>query len=118
MSTEFNSNINFGSIQKKSGIKPNEIKEEILEQAIDDNNEDIREYNVPVGQSAIAGKSQIKTDNISNDLLMLKTNPGIVHVADEVFDRAYEKLSASNDPEAYEKASVIANAFVHECCNK
>ena len=118
MSTEFNSNINFGSIQKKAGVKPSEIKEEIIESTIGDNNEDIRAYNVPVGQNAIAGKSQIKTDNISNDLLMLKTNPQLVHLADEAFDKAYSKLAEANDSEAYEKACVIANAFVNECCNK
>ena len=117
MSTEFNSNINLGAIQKKANVKPTEIKEENLEQLAEESNPTISQ-NFPVGQSAIAGKSQIKTDNISNDLLTLKTNPGLVRLADEAFDRAYEKLLSQNDPEAYEKACVIANAFVQECVSK
>ena len=118
MSTEFNSNLNFGAIQKNTGIKSTEIKEEILEQINDENTAETISQSFPVGQSAIAGKSQIKTDNISNDLLVLKTNPNVVRLADEAFDSAYERLSAQNDPEAYEKACLIANAFVQECIGK
>ena len=118
MSTEFNSNLNFGAIQKQSGVKPSEQKDEILEQVVDENIEDVKSQGVPVGQSAIAGKSQIKTDNISNDLLMLRTNPKLVNLSGEVFDRAYAKLTEQNDPEAYEKACGIANAFVQECAHK
>ena len=33
-------------------------------------------------------------------------------------DKAYEKLSEQNDPKAYEKACMIANAFVQECAHK
>lgn len=115
MSTEFNSNINFGAIQKQTGVKASEIKDESLEQQLDETKANTISQNFPVGQSAIAGKSQIKTDNISNDLLTLKTNPQLVKLADEAFDIAYEKLAAQNDPEAYEKACLITNAFVQEC---
>lgn len=118
MSTEFNSNLNFGAIQKSAKIKASEAKEEILEQPIDEIAEESKSQGVPVGQSAIAGKSQIKTDNISNDLLTLKTNPKLVQLADEAFDKAYEKLSEQDDPEAYAKACMIANAFVQECAIK
>ena len=118
MSTEFNSNLNFGAIQKQAKIKASEAKDEILEQSIDEISEDVKSQGVPVGQSAIAGKSQIKTDNISNDLLMLRTNPKLVELADEAFDRAYEKLTEQKDPEAYEKACMIASAFVQECASK
>ncbi len=118
MSTEFNSNLNFGAIQKQTNVKPSDVKDEILEQSIEEIVEEPKSQGVPVGQSAIAGKSQIKTDNISNDLLTLKTSPKLVMLADEAFDRAYEKLSEQNDPHAYEKACMIANAFVQECAHK
>lgn len=118
MSTEFNSNLNFGAIQKKSNVKPAEIKEENLEHLLDETTNEIVSQSFPVGQSAIAGKSQIKTDNISNDLLTLRTNPNLVKLADAAFDRAFKKLSEQKDPEAYEKACLIANAFVQECIGK
>jgi len=118
MSTEFNSNLNFGAIQKQANVKPSDNKDEILEQSIEEIAEEPKSQGVPVGQSAIAGKSQIKTDNISNDLLTLRTNPKLVMLADETFDKAYEKLSEQNDPKAYEKACMIANAFVQECAHK
>ena len=118
MSTEFNSNLNFGAIQKQSKIKAAEVKDEILEQDVIEDVEEQINQGFPLDQSAIAGKSQIKTDNISSDLLTLRTNPKLVSLADEAFDRAFSKLSEQNDPEAYEKSCVIANAFVNECLAK
>ena len=118
MSTEFNSNLNFGAIQKKTTLKPTEIKEENLEQLLEDTANETISQSFPVGQSAIAGKSQIKTDNISNDLLTLRTNPNLIKLADQAFDRAFKIFSEQKDPEAYEKACLIANAFVQECIGK
>ena len=115
MTTEFNSNINLGAIpgapvQKAAdkGVVPAEKKE-----AADKNLQE-----VPVDQSAVAGKSQIKADNIAGDLVAFKSNPKTIEMADKIFDKAYASLVAEKDPEAYEKACLVASQFVKECSEK
>ena len=113
MTTEFNSNFNLGAIQKTKNVKSAEMKDEIQAAPVEEI-EEPKSSGVPVGQSAIAGKSQIKTDNISNDIAILAANPGLVEKAGIVFDKAYEGLLKKGDPEAYEKACLISSQFVNE----
>lgn len=118
MSTEFNSNLNLGTVTNQKTVKhTEEVKEpiaapveEIVAPKIDA---------VPVGQSAIAGKSQVgKVDNIQNDIKILGQNPQLVALSDKFFDKAYEQLCAKNEPDAYEKACLMTAEFVNECGKK
>ena len=117
MTTEFNSNFNLGAIQKQTNVKPAEVKEDVQAAPIEEI-EEPKSTGVLVGQSAIAGKSQIKTDSIGNDLTVLMANPKLIEKASAVFDKAYAALVKENDPEAYEKACLICSQFVVECGKK
>lgn len=112
MSTEFNNNINLGSVHRSSASKHIEKDDIVIAQQEE---KDSLNNSFPVGQSALAGKSQIKADNIARDLALFKSNPHLVKVSDKFFDEAYERLLASNDPQAYEKACLLTSAFVNEC---
>ena len=115
MTTEFNNKINLGAIpsapvqkvteKNAAPVEKNEVK-------------DVNSQEVPVGQNAVAGKSQIKADNIANDLVTFKSNPKAVEMADRIFDKTYASLVAEKDPEAYEKACLVASQFVRECLEK
>ncbi len=118
MSTEFNSNINLGVVSTPKTVKHNEEVKEIAAAPVDDS-EAPKSSGVPVGQSAIAGKSQIgKVDNVQNDIATFGANPNLVALSDEFFDKAYARLCAQNDPEAYEKACLMTSEFVNECVKK
>lgn len=117
MTTEFNSNLNLGAIQKQHAVKSTEVKDEIAAAPIEEI-EEPKSQGVPVGQSAIAGKSQIKADNVSNDIATFAANPNVVMLSDNFFDKAYDSLVAENDPNAYEKACLMTSEFVNECVKK
>ncbi len=73
---------------------------------------------IPTDQAAVAGQSQIKTDNVKGDIATFKGNPGLISMADTFFDHAYADLQAQNDPNAYEKACLMSSQFVNECVKK
>lgn len=118
MSTEFNSNLNLGPVSTTKKVKPaEEIKE--IAAAPGEEIKTPKSEGVPVGQSAIAGKSQIgKVDNVQNDIAAFCHNPRLIAISDDFFDRAYAKLCDENDPEAYEKACLMTSNFVNECVKK
>jgi len=112
MSTEFNSNLNLGSIPQQNPAKG--IEKEVAPQASVEVKAETVSKEVPVGQEAIAGKSQIKADNIAKDLATFCGNYKAVAISDQFFDRAYADLVAQKDPQAYEKACLMTSQFVKE----
>ncbi len=117
MSTEFNSNISINSISQPTTSKPAAEKEQAVVLPAENNEIQTSQGNL-VGQSAIAGKSQIKADNIANDMLTFCSNPKAVELSDKFFDKAYAALVAEKDPNAYEKACLMTAQFVAECVKK
>lgn len=116
MSTEFNSNLNIGAVpqvqppvavaETKPAVEPEKVPEAPVQ------------TDVPKGQEAVAGQSQIKTDNIKSDMAAFCGNPQVIALSDQFFDVAYAQLQAENDPEAYEKACLYTSQFVNECVKK
>ena len=95
MSTEFNTNMGINKPQQT--VQPKTVeKEQVAAQQIEKVDEPVKSEKVPVGQEAIAGKSQIKTDNVANDLATFCANPKQIQVADAFFDKAYAKLLEQN----------------------
>ena len=121
MSTEFNSNINFGSVQHSSSKHIDGLHEDVQINSVDNSldNSVISNNEVPTGQNAIAGKSQVKVDNIANDMLTFCSDPKLAGVlADSFFEQAYARLLADNEPNAYEKACALMREFVKEASAK
>lgn len=112
MTTEFNSNLNLGAIPQVNTQKG--IEKEVASAAAAEVKEAALKE-VPFGQDAIAGKSQIKADNVANDLVTFCANPKAVELSDKFFDKAYAQLLAQKDPNAYEKACLLTSQFVAEC---
>lgn len=118
MSTEFNSNLNLGTVTSKKAVKQSEEIKEPTAAPIEEI-EPPKIDAVPVGQSALAGKSQVgQVDNVQNDVKVFGQNPQLVALSDKFFDKAYEQLCAKNDPDAYEKACLLTSEFVNECTKK
>jgi len=121
MSTEFNSNLNLGAVSTPKTVKHTDEAKEAKEIAAApvEEIETPKSEGVPVGQSAIAGKSQIgKVDNVQNDIAAFCGNPKAIALSDGFFDKAYAQLCAENDPNAYEKACLMTSEFVNECVKK
>ena len=114
MTTEFNSNLNLGSIPQVNAQKGIE-KEVAPAPSAAAEVKETASKELPVGQDAIAGKSQIKADNVANDLVAFCSNPKAVELSDKFFDKAYAQLLAQKDPNAYEKACLLTSQFVAEC---
>ena len=73
---------------------------------------EIKDFSNP---TEILGRSQVnKVDNLQADVAFSIANPEAVESADKFFDMAYAQLQKKGDPEAYEKASAIAVAYVQE----
>lgn len=118
MSTEFNSNLNLGTVSTPKTVKNTEEVKEITSAPVEEI-ETPKSEGVPVGQSAIAGQSQIgKIDNVQNDVAAFCANPHVIQLSDSFFDKAYAQLAAENDPNAYEKACLMTSEFVNECVKK
>ena len=113
MTTEFNSNLNLGAIPQVNTQKG--IEKEVAPAAAAAEVKETASKDVPVGQDAIAGKSQIKADNVANDLVTFCSNPKAIELSEQFFDKAYAQLVAQKDPNAYEKACLMTSQFVAEC---
>ena len=113
MTTEFNSNLNLGAIPQVNAQRG--IEKEVAPAAITAEVNQTASKEVPFGQDAIAGKSQIKADNVANDLVTFCSNPKAVELSEQFFDKAYAQLLAKKDPNAYEKACLLTSQFVAEC---
>ena len=60
------------------------------------------------------GQSQVKRDDAVSDTEFFVKNPELVEKSENVFNAALKELQAKNDPEAYEKACLIASEFTKE----
>lgn len=66
--------------------------------------------NLAVSPNAVAGRSQINTDNLDNDLAFLAQNPDVVNKSDKLHELAFKALQQNGDLNAYEKACAIATS--------
>lgn len=63
----------------------------------------------------VLGQSQVKRpENVATDTEFFMKNPEIVAICDEYFEKTLEKLTADKDPQAYENACVLTDAFAKE----
>lgn len=104
---EINNNIHIVSISsnlnKAADVQPQKevAKEQICELPPD---------------TGILGKSQVsKPDSVQTDIdFCLKQSPEFLQKCDTFFEKALDRLSASGEESAYEKACVLAKEFANE----
>lgn len=68
---------------------------------------------IPAGFGVI-GQSQIKRPGAVADTEFFAQNPKVVEMSEKYFDKVLAELEAKHDPEAYEKACVLQEAFTKE----
>ena len=104
---EINNNIHIVSISSNLN-KTNDVQAQK-----DVAKEPVRELPPDTG---ILGKSQVvKPDSIQSDIdFCLKQSPEFLQKCDTFFESALDKLSASGEDFAYEKACVLAKEFANE----
>lgn len=104
---EINNNLHIVSISSNLNKTPDvQPQKEIAKESVQE---------LPA-DTGILGKSQVaKPDNIQSDIdFCLKQTPAFLKKCDMFFENTFDKLSASGDEFAYEKACVLAKEFANE----
>lgn len=68
-----------------------------------------------IGRSQVDGaKKSLQLSEVEKDVNTVLQNPEYVNDYNKFFELSYNSLSKKGDPEAYEKSSVIADAYCKE----
>ncbi|MBP3924924.1 hypothetical protein J6E39_06755 [bacterium] len=97
---------------KKVDVKEN-LTEDIKPEISSEPQKEIKDLaNMP---AETLGRSQVTApDTIENDIKMMIENPEAIEKANKFYDMAEKVLASKGDPEAAEKATLLADAYRKE----
>lgn len=105
--------IDMGKVAPKQPVKTG--SEEVVPQSTAADSNKAESFAAPGAE--VLGRSQVGSpDAIKEDVAFGMANPKAIEKADKFFETALAQLQAKGDMEAYEKASVLTNAYVKELC--
>ena len=108
---EVNNNTEFGKVPQIKNLGKAEEIAPVAPLEVEENS--ISSFDNP--KAEILGRSHVNSlSALQQDVAFGFKNPQAIAMADKFFDNAYRQLQSQNDPNAYEKASELASAYVDE----
>lgn len=105
---------------KQIAFQKADLKKEIDAKNIEIQRSDVEFTDFSNPKAEVLGRSQIlsKADNLEADVNFMRNCPDEVKKANQFFDNAFNTLSGKNENMAYEKATILTNAFKEEFLEK